>query len=171
MYSASQRTFINILPGTLPVLILFIWFIALTLYGYIIFNNRIKSLHELRVAWIVTQKPLLSTAYSACKRQRRLLELELSSVSTSTSTSNQAQASICDTLLQQLPNATDDEEYLHRCRVHNDSHVRCLPNLVFIGASKAGTTSLVGLLKKQENVKFLRRHIITKGKYRHRLLQ
>eukprot|EP01038_Epipyxis_sp_PR26KG_P015685 gene15685-21220_t len=44
-----------------------------------------------------------------------------------------------------------------RCKKINDTHVKCLPNVLFIGSSKAGTTSLVDFLSRIPQVKFMER--------------
>lgn len=46
-----------------------------------------------------------------------------------------------------------------RCRKYNSSYYQCLPNVLFIGASKCGTTSLVQYLSSVENIKFVNRRI------------
>lgn len=48
-----------------------------------------------------------------------------------------------------------------RCRIVNSTHFQCLPNVFIIGASKAGTTSLVHYLRQLPRVHFVRRHIST----------
>ena len=39
---------------------------------------------------------------------------------------------------------------LDRCRDVNATHMKCLPNVFFIGASKCGTTSIIEYLEQQE---------------------
>lgn len=46
-----------------------------------------------------------------------------------------------------------------RCKIYNNTHFRCLPNVFLIGASKAGTTSLVSYLSQHPNITFVNRRI------------
>ena len=54
----------------------------------------------------------------------------------------------------------------NRCRKFNDTHFRCLPNVLFIGASKCGTTSVVDYLSQLPNISFVNRRIHKKDKHR-----
>lgn len=57
-----------------------------------------------------------------------------------------------------------------RCRVVNSTHYQCLPNVFLIGASKAGTTSIIQYLSKHPRVAFVkRRYLPTRHKEIHRL--
>lgn len=49
--------------------------------------------------------------------------------------------------------------YDHRCRLYNESHFKCLPNIFLIGASKCGTTSLVDYLNLHPRIDFVNRRI------------
>jgi hypothetical protein len=42
---------------------------------------------------------------------------------------------------------------------HFDGRLRCLPNVILIGSSKCGTTSLVNYLKQHQNVRFVQRRL------------
>jgi hypothetical protein len=46
-----------------------------------------------------------------------------------------------------------------RCKQYNDSHYQCLPNVFLIGASKAGTTSLVHYLTQDPHTHFVKRRL------------
>ena len=46
-----------------------------------------------------------------------------------------------------------------RCRRANATHLQCLPNVFFIGASKSGTTSITEYLSLHPHVHFVRRRI------------
>ncbi|KAJ1442946.1 P-loop containing nucleoside triphosphate hydrolase protein, partial [Ochromonadaceae sp. CCMP2298] len=46
-----------------------------------------------------------------------------------------------------------------RCRRFNETHLRCLPNVMLIGQSKCGTTSLVTYLKSLPDVHFVSRRV------------
>ena len=46
-----------------------------------------------------------------------------------------------------------------RCRLYNHTHLKCLPNVFIIGASKCGTTSLVAYLKALQHFNFIDRRI------------
>jgi hypothetical protein len=46
-----------------------------------------------------------------------------------------------------------------RCRIFNNTHLKCLPNVFIIGASKCGTTSLVAFLKALPHFHFVDRRI------------
>lgn len=53
------------------------------------------------------------------------------------------------------------------CKQYNESHVVCLPNVFFIGASKCGTTAMVDILSKISNdIKFVQRRIIPRDRHR-----
>eukprot|EP01041_Mallomonas_annulata_P003462 gene3462-6888_t len=56
-------------------------------------------------------------------------------------------------------------KYNNRCRTYNSTHFRCLPNVFLIGASKSGTTSIVGHLARHPGVSFVRRRV---DSHRHR---
>jgi hypothetical protein len=45
------------------------------------------------------------------------------------------------------------------CRIYNASHHQCLPNVLIIGASKAGTTTLVNYLRQLRRVHFVDRRL------------
>lgn len=47
----------------------------------------------------------------------------------------------------------------NRCRIYNSTYYRCLPNVLFIGASKSGTTSLVNYLSQSLDVHLVKRRI------------
>lgn len=47
----------------------------------------------------------------------------------------------------------------NRCKYHNATHYHCLPNVLFIGASKCGTTSMVEYLSQHPNIRFINRRI------------
>lgn len=53
-----------------------------------------------------------------------------------------------------------------RCKLHNATHYYCLPNVLFIGASKCGTTSMVEYLSKHPNIRFVNRRIHKKDHHR-----
>lgn len=53
-----------------------------------------------------------------------------------------------------------------RCRQANTTLLRCLPNVILIGASKCGTTSLVDYLSLHTNVAFVNRRIHKVDKHR-----
>jgi len=53
-----------------------------------------------------------------------------------------------------------------RCRRFNATHLRCLPNVFFIGASKCGTTSVTEYLERQPRVHFVRRRIHKTDRHR-----
>lgn len=46
-----------------------------------------------------------------------------------------------------------------RCKIYNKTHVACLPNFFFIGASKSGTTSMVETLLEHPNIRLISRRI------------
>jgi len=46
-----------------------------------------------------------------------------------------------------------------RCRIYNTTHYRCLPNVLFIGASKCGTTSLINYLSQTIHIYLVKRRI------------
>jgi hypothetical protein len=54
--------------------------------------------------------------------------------------------------------------YNHRCRSYNTTHYRCLPNVLLIGSSKCGTTSVTDYLFTNPDIRFIKRNII---KYDH----
>jgi len=53
-----------------------------------------------------------------------------------------------------------------RCRRVNATHLQCLPNVFFIGASKCGTTSITEYLARQHGVHFVRRRIHPTDRHR-----
>ena len=53
-----------------------------------------------------------------------------------------------------------------RCRRANDTHLLCLPNVFFIGASKCGTTSVTEYLSRHPRVHFVRRRIHRTDRHR-----
>lgn len=55
--------------------------------------------------------------------------------------------------------------YDSRCKSVNSTHFVCLPNVLFIGASKCGTTSLTEYLMVHPRINFMRRRIIKKDDY------
>ncbi len=58
-----------------------------------------------------------------------------------------------------LVNAVHQPVYNERCRVHNATHFQCMPNILFIGASKCGTTSIMSYLMKHQNISHVNRRI------------
>ncbi len=54
----------------------------------------------------------------------------------------------------------------HRCKAFNSTHFNCLPNVLLIGSSKCGTTSLVEYLSQHENVHFVSRRIHNTDKHK-----
>ena len=65
-------------------------------------------------------------------------------------------------MLQTLSKPTHDD----RCRRVNATHLQCLPNVFFIGASKCGTTSITEYLARQPGVHFVRRRIYPTDRHR-----
>ena len=55
---------------------------------------------------------------------------------------------------------------LDRCRDVNATHMKCLPNVFFIGASKCGTTSIIEYLQQQERVKLVSRRLTPTDRHR-----
>lgn len=53
-----------------------------------------------------------------------------------------------------------------RCKVVNASHYQCLPNVFIIGASKAGSTSLVSYLSQVDGLHFVLRHLQPRDHHR-----
>ena len=53
-----------------------------------------------------------------------------------------------------------------RCRRVNSTHLQCLPNVFFIGASKCGTTSITEYLDQHPQVHFVRRRIHKMDRHR-----
>ena len=53
-----------------------------------------------------------------------------------------------------------------RCRRVNSTHLQCLPNVFFIGASKCGTTSITEYLDQHPQVHFVRRRIHKTDRHR-----
>ena len=53
-----------------------------------------------------------------------------------------------------------------RCKIASDSQFYCLPNVLFIGASKCGTTSMVDYLSQHPNIRFVNRRIHKKDHHR-----
>lgn len=53
-----------------------------------------------------------------------------------------------------------------RCKVVISGGMRCLPSVVFIGASKCGTTSMVDYLNKHSKIKFVGRRIHQEDKHK-----
>ena len=47
----------------------------------------------------------------------------------------------------------------HRCRTINATQFQCLPNVMFIGASKCGTTSITRYLREHPSIKFVNRRV------------
>lgn len=62
--------------------------------------------------------------------------------------------------VSQLP-VLEGNSSAQRCRLWNVSHSLCLPNIFFIGASKAATTSIVSRLRLQNFTKFMNRRAIS----------
>lgn len=118
------------------------------LFIYMRCNNRMQTLDDLSVAWSVVSLPLMGTVRDDCERKERY---------------GSRSTFLCDLVLKQLRGVDPNDERLHRCRIHNDTHVRCLPNLFFIGASKAGTTYLLSLLSQYDNVQLVQRRIRKPG--------
>lgn len=58
-----------------------------------------------------------------------------------------------------LFNAVHKPVYDQRCRRHNETHYQCLPNVLLIGASKGGTTSIMSYLIKHQNITYVNRRI------------
>ena len=54
----------------------------------------------------------------------------------------------------------------NRCRRIDDQNLQCLPNVLLIGASKCGTTSLVEYLSQHANIKFVNRRIHVEDKHK-----
>lgn len=53
-----------------------------------------------------------------------------------------------------------------RCRRFNSSHFHCLPNVLFIGASKCGTTSVTDYLAAHPRVRFVNRRLTSMDNHR-----
>ena len=58
-----------------------------------------------------------------------------------------------------LVDAVRQPVYNQRCRTHNSTHYQCLPDVLFIGASKCGTTSIMSYLMKHPNISHVKRSI------------
>eukprot|EP01031_Cornospumella_fuschlensis_P031664 gene31664-38267_t len=65
--------------------------------------------------------------------------------------------SVGDTMLMVQTARLPTSKINPRCKVHNSTHYRCLPNVFIVGSSKAGTTSLVLYLSELSNVHFANR--------------
>jgi len=64
-------------------------------------------------------------------------------------------------------NAVTSTSVSDRCKlVDGMGTYRCLPNVLFIGASKCGTTSLVAYMAQHENISFVSRRIHKVDKHR-----
>ena len=57
-------------------------------------------------------------------------------------------------------------ESLTACKALNDTHVVCLPNVFFVGASKCGTTTMSDVLLYHPRIRFVRRRIVAHGHHR-----
>ena len=116
------------------------------IYMYIITNNRVKSFRDVFSTIATANLPVLHEVWKNCKDIEKV--------------------GICAILASIV---SEDKEsrgflnYMHRCRQYNASHVQCLPNVMLIGASKSGTTSLVSQLSHLQNVKFVQRKIHKTG--------
>ena len=53
-----------------------------------------------------------------------------------------------------------------RCKDVNETHMKCLPNVFFIGASKCGTTSIMEFLSRQKRVKLVSRRLTNVDRHR-----
>ena len=52
------------------------------------------------------------------------------------------------------------------CKTNNQTYYKCLPNILFIGASKCGTTSMTDYLASLPSIQFVNRRIIKTDKHR-----
>jgi hypothetical protein len=64
-----------------------------------------------------------------------------------------------------ITKVTLSQSVSERCK-NTVEGLRCLPNVILIGASKCGTTSLVDYLSQHQNVKFVNRRIHKDDKHR-----
>lgn len=55
---------------------------------------------------------------------------------------------------------------MDRCRDVNATHMKCLPNVFFIGASKCGTTSIMEYLSRQRRIKLVSRRLTNVDRHR-----
>lgn len=60
-------------------------------------------------------------------------------------------------------------KYNKNCKIYktyNQTYYKCLPNVLFIGASKCGTTSMTDYLASLPSIQFVNRRIIKQDKHR-----
>ena len=65
-----------------------------------------------------------------------------------------------------IVHAVSHSSVSNRCKVTQSAEYRCLPNVLFIGASKCGTTSLVSYMAHHNGIKFVSRRIHKDDKHR-----
>jgi hypothetical protein len=57
-------------------------------------------------------------------------------------------------------------QYNSRCKYFNLTQFKCLPTVLFIGASKCGTTSMTDYLSNYSNAQFVNRHVFPADEHR-----